>query len=109
MKHKSAGRLRQERKRMITLIVSAVLCLLIIGGVIVVLRELNKAPVVSNETSVESTEVTEAAPAMITDTPTPEPTLTPEPTMTPTPSPTPTPAMLTSLDGYEPGAVIEIH
>lgn len=107
MKHKSAGRLRQERKRMITLIVSAVLCLLIIGGVIVVLRELNKVPVVSSETSVESTEVMEAAPAMITDTPTPEPTLTPEPTMTPTPSPTPPPAVLTSLDGYEPGAVIE--
>ena len=51
MKHKSAGRLRQERKRMITLIVSAVLCLLIIAGVIVVLRELNKVPVVSSETA----------------------------------------------------------
>lgn len=107
MKHKSAGRLRQERKRMITLIVSAVLCLLIIGGVIVVLRELNKTTVVSNETSVETSVVTESVIEIIEDTPTPEPTLTPEPTMTPTPSPTPTPAVLTSLDGYEPGAVIE--
>ena len=107
MKHKSAGRLRQERKRMITLIVSAVLCLLIIGGVIVVLRELNKASVVSSETSIEALVVTESVIEVITDTPTPEPTLTPEPTMTPTPSPTPTPAVLTSLDGYEPGTVIE--
>lgn len=107
MKHKSAGRLRQERKRMVTLIVSAVLCLLIIGGVIVVLRELNKASVVSSETSIETLVVTESVIEVITDTTTSEPTATPEPTMTPTPSPTPTPSMLTSLDGYEPGAVIE--
>ncbi len=101
MKHKSVGRCRQERRRLITLIVSAVLCLIIIGGVIVVLRELNKAPVVSYETSVEASVESTNAPTL-------EPTMTPTPTVTPTPTitPTPPPAVLTSLDGYAPGDVI---
>ena len=101
MKHKSVGRCRQERRRLIGLVAAACVCLCLVGvvGVLLMRGRGGETVEVVTESSVLSTPSPEP-------TATPTPTLTPTVTPTPTITPTPTPAVLTSLDGYAPGDVI---
>ena len=109
MKHKSIGRCRQERRSLIALIACACVCLCLVSAAVYFIS--SHAPVADfdAETAAESAAAETAftsESAMASETSAlPSPTPTPEPTSTPTP--TPTPAVLTSLDGYEPGAVID--
>lgn len=101
MKHKSIGRRRRERRKIVILTVSLGIALVALCVLLLSLKGKNTVTETSlqTETMPEQTFIPEATE--------PSSTPTPEPVYTPTPTPTPEPSFLSSLDGFEPGTVIE--
>ena len=104
MKHKSIGQQRRKRHQTIAISVTAVVTVVVVCILCLLLRRGDKVPPQTDYSFSPDPTVTAGTTAS-SDTPTPSPS--PEPTSTPTPTPTPEPVMLSSLDGYDPGDVIE--